>query len=300
MTQPDTLDGMPKRLWSCTPTRLDTWLTCPRRYRFTYLEHRSKGAPWAHNSMGSAVHAALRDWYVAPSTQRTPAYATELVERQWLSDGFRDTAQSEAWRSRSAQMAASYVVTQDADEEPVGIERTVSAATHGMALSGRVDRIDLRASADGGEELVIVDYKTGRHPLTSDDARSSLALAIYVVSARRTLRMRARRVELHHLPSATVAAYEHTEESLERHLGRAEQIAQEASAAEQRWRTDLEPLATSVADGDAEAIAAVDAVFPAVPSTGCSWCDYRRWCPAGQDASQEIASWTALGARETD
>ena len=32
------LAGMPRRLYPCTPTRLASWLDCPRRYRMTYLD----------------------------------------------------------------------------------------------------------------------------------------------------------------------------------------------------------------------------------------------------------------------
>ncbi len=32
------LEGMPRRLFACTPSRLQTWLDCPRRYRMTYVE----------------------------------------------------------------------------------------------------------------------------------------------------------------------------------------------------------------------------------------------------------------------
>src|SRR3712207_7167102 len=57
-----------------------------------------------------------------------------------------------------------------------------------------------------GDELVVVDYKTGRSVSTDDEARGSPALAAYVLGVRRTLRRPCRRVELHHLPSGTVAA----------------------------------------------------------------------------------------------
>jgi RecB family exonuclease len=290
----DTLEGMPTRLYSCTPTKLDTWLTCPRRFRFTYLDRRPKGLPWAHNSVGAAVHNALRDWWSQPRERRTPDTAEDLVARTWMPNGFRDDTQSAQWRDRAAAMTASYVATLDPDDEPAGLERTVATATHGMALSGRVDRIDRRPSGDGGEELVIVDYKTGRRPLDDDDAKASLALAVYVVAARRTLRVRSRRVELHHLPTSSIAAHEHTEESLERHLGRAGAIAQEAAAAESQWRERLAPLAADAESGDADAIEAIDAVFPPVAGPSCSWCDVRRSCPAGRDASVELAPWDGL------
>jgi len=289
-----TFDGMPTRLWPCTPTKLDTWLACPRRYRFTYLERRAKGSPWAHNSVGAAVHNALRDWWALPRERRTVGSAGDLLRRGWLTDGFRDDAQSEQWRERSADMVTTYVAGIDPDAEPAGVERTVSTATHGLALSGRVDRIDRRGSADGGEELVIVDYKTGRRPLTDDDARSSLALAVYAVASSRTLRLRSRRVELHHLPTDTVAVHEHTPESLERHLSRAADIAQEASRAEDAWKAGLGARAEDAADGDADAIEAIDAVLPPMPTSACAWCDMRRWCPAGREASQDLQPWSGL------
>jgi len=295
----DTLDGMPTRLFTCTPTKLVTWSDCPRRYRFTYLDRKPKGAPWAHNSVGVSIHNALRDWFVAEPERRTLDYAVERVEGGWVKEGFRDAAQSQEWRSRAADMTVDYLRGQDIHDEPIGVERTVSTATHGMALSGRVDRIDLRDSDDGGEELVIVDYKTGRRPLDDNDARTSLALAIYVVAAAKTLRRRARRVELHHLPTKSVAAFEHSPESLERHLRRAQDISLEAARATDEWKGRLSATAESAADGDVDAITAIDAVFPANPGTMCSWCDYRRWCPSGQDASEELQPWDGL-ARDVE
>ena len=58
-------EGMPRRLYPCTPTRLATWLDCPRRYRMTYLDRPMppKGPPWGHNSLGASVHNALAGWY---------------------------------------------------------------------------------------------------------------------------------------------------------------------------------------------------------------------------------------------
>ena len=48
------------------------------------------------------------------------------------------------------------------------------------------------------------------------------------------------------------------------------------------------------ADGDADAIAAIDEVFPANPGMMCAWCDFRRWCPSGQDASEVLQPWDGL------
>jgi RecB family exonuclease len=286
------LEGMPTRLYSCTPSRLSTWLDCPRRYRMTYLDRPTppKGPPWAHNSFGASVHNALARWWSLARADRTPASAGRLLDTGWITDGYRDDAQCDRSLRRARELVEGYVATLDPDDEPVGCERTVGARTESLALSGRVDRIDRRVAADGGDELVIVDYKTGRRLLSIDDARSSMALAVYAVAAARTLRARVRRVELHHLPTGEVHAHEHTPESLTRHMDRAASIALDASVADDAWRGGL-----SVLQAEPEvAHPAVDEVFPPRPSALCGWCDFARSCPAGRAAAPPQLSWAAL------
>src|SRR5690606_17886069 len=145
------LEGMPRRLLRATPTRLTTWLDCPRRYRFSYLDRPmpAKGPPWAHNSLGAAVHTAIASWWRLPAPRRTPEAAGDLLERGWLRDGFRDEEQSERWRARARAMVEDYVAALDPTEEPVGVERVVALRTSVLALSGRADRIDQRVPPSG-------------------------------------------------------------------------------------------------------------------------------------------------------
>lgn len=284
------LDGMPQRLYTCTPSRLNSWLDCPRRYRMTYLDRPMppKGPPWAHNSVGASVHNALAGWWRLPEPERTPEAAGTLLARGWLTDGFRDEAQSAQWRVRARVMVERYVAGLDPSDEPLGVERTVATRTERIAVSGRIDRLDGR-----GGELAVVDYKTGRRVLTADDARGSLALAIYAVAASRVLRRPCRRVELHHLPSGEVAVWEHTGESLQRHIRRAERIAAEASAADEAYRARV-PAPRRDA-GAAVDHAPFDELFPPRPGNLCSWCDFARHCPVGQETAPRKDPWAALG-----
>jgi putative RecB family exonuclease len=374
-------DNMPRRLVRATPTRLTGWLDCPRRYRFTYLERPTpqKGPPWAHNSMGAAVHTALAQWWRLPVSRRTPEAAGALLVNGWLTDGFRDREQSERWRELAREMVEDYAAGLDPSDEPIGVERTVALRTPVLALSGRADRIDERlpathdddadddadawprsrsaaaavassatpaaadspahnpamrgapgqaatgsasatpgtdtaatgsasatpsadtagtgsasatpattAPAGAGEpppvELVIVDYKTGRHVPTTDDARGSLALAVYAAAAQATLRKPCRRVELHHLPSRTVVSWQHTTQSLTRHLDRANAIGEEVAEAEAAYPN---------LRGDE-----VDSVFPPRPGPQCRWCDFAAHCPQGREAYPSRRSWEALATDE--
>jgi len=277
-------EGMPRRLYTCTPTRLATWMDCPRRYRMAYLDRSAppKGAPWGHNSVGASVHNALAGWWRLALAQRTVAAAGTLLDRGWIDEGFADETQSVRQRERARAMVEGYVAGLDPADEPLGVERTVATRTEVIAVSGRIDRLDSRPAPDAGHaELVVVDYKTGRHVLTVDDARSSLALAIYAIAAGRVLRRRCHRVELHHLPTGEVITWAHTNDTLARHLRRAEDIAEECAAADERMRDGL-------------AGPAVDEVFPPRPSPSCGWCDYLRHCPEGARAAVRRRPWDGL------
>ncbi|MGH3765091.1 MAG: RecB family exonuclease [Pseudonocardiaceae bacterium] len=269
------LGGLPQPLVRLTPAKLATWTSCRRRYRLAYLDRPAppRGGAWAHNTLGAVVHTALRALFDLAPTRRGSHTAAALVATHWTGEGFADDAQAAVYRSRAQGWVARYVDELDPDLEPVGVERWVSAPTRRIVAEGRVDRIDER---DG--ELVVVDYKTGRHELTVDDARGSQALALYAFAARRTLRRECHRVELHHLPTGMVAGWDHTEQSLSRHLQRAEEAADEIALA-----TD-----TLKMGGDPEIL------FPPAPDRACSWCDFRRHCPEGRASAPDLQPWALL------
>jgi len=267
--------GMPQRLYPASPSRLLAWLDCPRRYRLQYLD-RPKPAmrpQRAHTSVGVATHSALRDfWDLAPS-ERTPTTVERLVRRSWIDVGFRDRDQSEDWRARTTRRVTAYLRGIDREQQPLGVERTVSLRTETLAVTGRLDRLDDREG-----ELVVVDYKTGRAPLTDDDARTSLPMALYAVAASRMFRRPCGRVELHHLPTGEVLGHEHTPESLQRKVAEAESIA-----------ADLRRADADHAENGVES-----RFFEPRISSICQWCDVRAHCPTGQLVGPEKSDWAGL------
>jgi RecB family exonuclease len=270
-----TFAGMPTPLYTGSPSKLLAWLDCPRRYRMQYLDRpRPQARPQrAHTSVGIATHNVLRDFWDLPVSQRTPAGVAELVRSSWIDVGFRDPEQSMAWRLRVRDLVTEYLRHSDRDNQPVGIERSVSLKTDEIAVTGRIDRLDDR---DG--ELVVVDYKTGRQVPTDDDARTSLPLALYAVAVARMFRRPCLRVELHHVPSGTVASHVHTEESLARKVAEAESIA-----------SDLRR-----ADADFKDVGVESTRFAPRTSPLCSWCDFRAHCPEGQQQGPEKSDWAGL------
>ena len=171
-------DGMPRRLYPCTPTRLSTWLDCPRRYRMTYLDRPAppKGPPWAHNSLGASVHNALAAWWRLPPARPHRRRRGRPADQRLDHRGLRQRrAVGAVPAARAATMVEGYVAGLDpaasrsawSGRWPPRTEQIARVRPHRPA--GRP------AGGDGPDELVVVDYKTGRHLLTVDDARSSLA-----------------------------------------------------------------------------------------------------------------------------
>ncbi|MEV6487767.1 PD-(D/E)XK nuclease family protein [Actinoplanes sp. NPDC051633] len=260
---------MPERLFVCTPSKLAAFEDCPRRYRYSYVDRPTpaKGPPWAHNSLGASVHTALKNWFALPADRRERGVLPTLLKATWVREGYRDVEQERIAYRRALEWLDGYVASLDPADEPLGVERVVATKTAVLAFNGRADRIDGRPGP-AGPEAVIVDYKTGRSGLDADDARGSRALALYAYAAERVFRRPCRRVELHHLPTGTVASHEHTEESLARHVSRAEDTARDIVAAEKAVAAGADP----------------DEEFPTRPGSLCSWCDFKRSCPAGVKA----------------
>lgn len=267
--------GMPRRLFRASPSKLLAWVDCPRRYRMQYLDRPAPPSrpQRAHTSVGVAVHNALRDWWDLPVEQRSPAAGAELVRTSWIDVGFRDADQSIAWRERAQGQVVAYLDDVDPAHQPLGIERTVSLKTEVFTLQGRIDRLDDRAG-----ELAVVDYKMSRWEPTADDARTSLPLALYAAAVWKMFRRKCVRVELHHVPSGSVASHEHTGESLKRKIDEAESIAREARRAEE----------------DYAELGVDSSRFPAKVGPICQWCDFRAHCPAGQAFGPEKSDWAAL------
>lgn len=260
-----------------TPARLATWAACPRRFRMLYLDRPapSRGGAWAHTTLGAVVHLALRALFDLPPPRRTAAAAAALVDRNWSDEGFRDSAQSAEYRDRARDWLAGVATGPDGTHEPLALERRVLAPVGSMLVEGRVDRIDDRAG-----EAVIVDYKTGRGVPDAGRARDSQALALYAMAAGQVLRRPCRRVELHHVPTGRVAAWEHDDASLRAHRERAEQQAADSAAAAARLGAGGDPRE----------------LFPVRTGEHCGTCTVRRHCPEGRAAVEEPRPWALLAS----
>jgi len=320
---------MPEPLLAATPTRLTGWVSCPRRYRFTYLQQPTpaRGAPWAHTAVGAAVHLALARWWREDRARRTPGRAAALLGAAWVGAGFRDAAQEHVVRDRTADQVARYAASLDPAADPVGIELTVTVRTAAVALSGRVDRLDervdsgpqtpgdggLRTSGDGGLRTPgdggLRTPGDGRVDERVDQAGTHGPVAgreLVVVDYKTGRRVPSEADAASSLALALYAAA--AARTLHRRCRLVElhhlPSGQVASHRHTRQSVDAQlARADSVAGEVREATARwaaglrsreVDGVFPPRPGPACAWCDFRGSCPEGARASERLDPWAGV------
>ena len=178
MTPPSTDEP----LWSgddhvvrLSPSTLQTLADCPLRW----LLERHGGADGrdVRSTVGSLVHALIAD-----KGKSDGQLAAEL-ERLWEQLPFESRwyADNELERHRSMLSAFAQWRAQTRHElTEVGTEVDVDGVLEAeggpeVRVRGRVDRLE----RDGAGRLVVVDVKTGKTPVSKDDAQRHAQLAVY-------------------------------------------------------------------------------------------------------------------------
>jgi putative RecB family exonuclease len=176
-----------------SPSALERYRLCPRLYRFLYVDgQRSRARMTAPQSFGTTVHAALREFFRLPVARRSLDGLLELFKRSWVREGYRNAEEQDRERARGAEALRAWYQRADTAVVPQATELGLQASWGEVVLKGRLDRVDADRSLAGsgarnGGGLVVVDYKTGRRPVTQAAADADEALTIYAALVERRL-----------------------------------------------------------------------------------------------------------------
>jgi superfamily I DNA/RNA helicase/RecB family exonuclease len=154
-----------------TPSSLQTLTDCPLRW----LAERHGGTD--PRDLGSTVGSVLHALIAEPAGGEAELLAT--LERAWQQLPFESQWHSANELARHRAMIETFLAwrAQTRGElTEVGVEVDVDGVLDGnVRLRGRVDRIE----RDAAGRLVIVDVKTGKTPVSKDDAQRHAQLAAY-------------------------------------------------------------------------------------------------------------------------
>src|SRR6266540_3302743 len=235
-----------------SPSALERYRHCPRLYRFLYVDGMwNRSRTTGTQSFGTSVHSVLREFFRLPVARRSLDRLLELFRRSWVREGYRSKEERQRERERAVEALRAWYERADITAVPFATEVDLQASWGDVVLKGRLDRID--ADPEGG--LVVVDYKTGRRPVTQEAADADSALTIYAALAQRRLHRPVHGLVLDYVVAGTQVRTERPPEVLDERL---DQVLETAS----RLRADRE----------------------FTPRTGpwCSSCDLLGACPDGQ------------------
>jgi putative RecB family exonuclease len=159
-------------VFKVSPLKLRVYLTCPLRYRYQYLD-RLPPRLRPQDTVGTAVHLVLQQFFRLPPPERTPQRLLELFDQRWatLSPRYRRMPGVEELRERARRQLEEFAARQDLSAQPYLLEPYLEVPlAPDLVLFGRPDRID--QEADGS--LHVIDYKTGEPPQEVDAAQLHL------------------------------------------------------------------------------------------------------------------------------
>ncbi|MEE8604388.1 MAG: ATP-dependent DNA helicase [Candidatus Aminicenantaceae bacterium] len=241
-----------KGVLSLSYSQVDSYLTCPLRYRFGTIM-RIPVLPHHNLVFGRVCHNTIHFYLKMKMRGKTVSEKelTKAYEERWVNEGFL-SREHEDMRKRAGEdaMRLFYRRQESSNLLPEFLEKKFRLLWEGVKFTGRWDRVDYQP--EGG---VVIDFKASavKDQKEADKrTRDSLQMDIYAFAFVRTQELPLLETRLHFLESDII--------------GRAEKGEKECQRAEEKIRQAEQGIR--------------DQNFQAKPDWhNCSLCDFRTICP---------------------
>ena len=248
---------------------LDTYKTCPRKYKYQEID-KIKTPKKLEQVFGTIIHSSLKFMF-----ERNPLYPAidEIVD--FYSKAWGETAVKIAWASESEKERKEKIYFEEGlkmlknfykknspwNFNPVELEgRFVVDIEDGEngnkhTLGGIMDRLDKDPSSDVYE---IIDYKTSKKMPPEDSLADNLQLGLYALAVKkRWPRLKDEQIKL------SLYFLKHNEKIS------AVSSPENLSRVKKRILTTIKEIEKRLETGD----------FPPLPGPLCDYCGYRNICP---------------------
>jgi len=239
-------------------SQITTWLACPRKYRFRYVDKREPESRSGNLAFGSAVHSAIEWWHNERIAGRVPelANALRIFRADWtaqVTDPLLDLEERtpEELQAVGEALVTLFVERFANDPPPTVAEQRFEVVLRDPA-TGNLLPVPLVGVLDAVEDGLCWELKTAARKNHISDY--SLQLAAYSYAVRETTGVRPR-IRVVQLVKTKVPKIEVEETML--------------SDREEAWFAEV---AAEVYD------AITRGAFPPNPSWMCPRCEYRGAC----------------------
>jgi RecB family exonuclease len=164
-----------------SPSKITTYLACPTKYRWTFVDDRGK---WylrskSYYSFGTTLHNVLQRFHDAEDAGVTCTHeAVTALEESWIDAGYASQQEMQEALAEGKQIVEQYIEREFAEPttaRTLFVEKLLRSDFDRFDLIGRLDRVD--ECEDG--TLEVVDYKSGRREVTEEQVKSDLAMGVY-------------------------------------------------------------------------------------------------------------------------
>jgi diguanylate cyclase (GGDEF)-like protein len=158
-------------------SKINMYLTCPRRYKFSYVDGLSakfkRDMPYL--SMGESVHSTLHKFFNLPVEKRSFEQLQHLLKRCWLRKGYKDLTEERDYGHKALDILENFYNNFDSKIKPVLLEKFFSIEDTNFRLCGKIDRVDKLDN----DEYEVIDYKTGNYVPSEEEVQNDLQMKIY-------------------------------------------------------------------------------------------------------------------------
>lgn len=263
------VDGV-EVLGALSPSRAGDFMTCPLLYRFRAIDRLPEQVS-PHAVRGTVVHKVLEDLFDLPAAERTPDQARTMLPGAWqqvldqeplLAEMFAPVSEGtggagldfDCWLASCETVLEKYFALEDPRRlEPAERELYVEALLESrLLLRGFVDRLDVAPNG----MIRVVDYKTGRSPGESYEAKALFQMKFYALVIWRTRGVVPSVLQLVYLGNGEILRYVPDEAAL--------------LATERKVKAVWRAIRLAEETGD----------WRPSPGRMCSWCSHQAICPA--------------------
>lgn len=166
-----------------SPTRLSTYLACPVKYRWQYVDKRYLWFVRAKSyySFGMSLHSALERLRDSDDAGvQTTGEALAALEENWMTAGYASPEEAAEALAEGRVLLEGYIADAEAEAgaTTLFVEKDLQRDMGEWVLAGRVDRID--EHPDG--RIEIIDYKTGSQ--SAESPVFDIAMGCYALMVR--------------------------------------------------------------------------------------------------------------------